>query len=120
MAELRSAGTACESYAVGNNVYPGPVTPIDALTRVASSLQPIYIRQLPIMDPWGHPYLFWSNTQSYALLSYGVDGLPDHPYDLWGQSDFEAVATGASTLIGPDVIFVNGQFRQWPGIGINP
>jgi len=120
MADLRSAGTACESFAVDNNVYPGPVTPIDALTRVASSLQPIYIRQLPIMDPWGHPYLFWSNTQAYALLSYGVDGLPDHPYDTWGQAEFEAVSTGASTLIGPDVIFVNGQFRQWPGIGINP
>jgi hypothetical protein len=120
MAELRSAGTACESFAVDNNVYPGPVTPIDTLATVASSLQPIYIRQLPIMDPWGHPYLFWSNTQSYALLSYGVDGLPDYPYATWGQADFEAVTAGASTLIGPDVIFVNGQFRQWPGIGINP
>jgi hypothetical protein len=120
MAELRSAGTACESFAVDNNLYPGPVTPIDQLVTVASLLQPIYIRQLPVMDPWGHPYLFWSNTVSYALVSFGVDGLPDYQYASWGQPQFEAVTAGASSLIGPDVIFVNGQFRQWPGIGITP
>ena len=27
MGELRSAGTACESYAIDNNVYPGPIEP---------------------------------------------------------------------------------------------
>jgi hypothetical protein len=120
MAEIRSAGTACESFAVDNNNYPGPVAPIDALSSIETDLSPIYIRVLPILDPWGHPYRFWSNTRAYALLSYGVDGQPDYPYAAWGQVEFEALAVGATTLIGPDVVFGNGQFRQWPGIGINP
>ena len=114
MAELRSAGTACESFAVDNNIYPGPVEPIDSFTRVESDLEPLYIRNLPIIDPWGHPYWFWSNTRAYGLVSYGSDGLPDYPYAAWGVADFESLHTGTTSQVGGDVVFVDGQFAQWP------
>jgi hypothetical protein len=118
--EIHSAGTACESFAVDNNVYPGPVTPIDTLASIGSALEPTYIRPLPTLDPWGHPYLFWSNTRAYAIVSYGVDGQPDYPYATWGQAEFESVPVGSTTRLGQDLVFVNYRFVQWPGIGINP
>jgi Type II secretion system (T2SS), protein G len=120
MSDMHSAGTACESFAVDNNIYPGPVDPTDVLARIASDLQPIYIRTLPTIDPWGHPYLFWSNQYAYAIVSYGVDGRPDYPYATWGLTEFEALSTGAATRLGTDLVFVNYRFVQWPGIGINP
>jgi hypothetical protein len=120
MADLRITATACESYAIDNNVYPGPVTPIDAVSRIETDLEPVYIRVLTKVDPWGQPYLFWSNTRAYALVSYGVDGQPDYPYLTWGQAEFEALATGPTTRLGQDLVFVNGQFAQWPAVGVGP
>jgi len=116
MADLRSAGTAVESFAVDNNIYPGPVTPIDGISRIEHDVEPIYIQHLPMVDPWGHPYLFWSSTYAYGIISYGVDGQPDYPYATWGQAEFEALHTGETTQFGRDVIFVEGQFVQWPAI----
>ena len=120
MADLRSAGTAVESFAVDWNVYPGPVAPIDAVARIETILEPTYIRSLPKVDPWGNPFLFWSDTTHYALVSYGPDGTPDFPYATWGQIEFEALRTGQTTRFGADIVFANGQFVQYPTIGEGP
>ena len=120
LAEIRSIGTAVESYAVDNNIYPGPVVPLDPVTRVELDLTPFYIRVLPIRDPWGNPYRFWSTTRAYAIVSYGTDGQPDYPYAAWGEPEFSALSVGGTYLVGPDVVFVSGQFVQWPAVGINP
>jgi hypothetical protein len=120
MRELRTTGTACESFAVDNNIYPGPVSPIDVVSRIETDLTPVYIRQFLELDPWGRPYYFWSNTTAYALVSYGVDGQPDYPYATWGQAEFEALDFGPTTRVGQDLVFVSGSFRQWPAIGNGP
>ena len=117
MSDLRSAGTGCESFAVDYNFYPGPVEPTDVVARVASDLEPIYIRTLPRIDPWGNPYRFWSDTLHYAILSYGPDGTPDYPYATWGLSEFEALHNGPTTRFGADLVFYTGAFVQWPAIG---
>ena len=93
---------------------------IAVLSSIESDLSPIYIRVLPVLDPWGHPYRFWSNARAYAIISFGVDGEPDYPYAAWEQTDFEALSVGATSLVGPDVVFVTGRLVQWPGIGILP
>ena len=116
MADMRSMGTACEAFAVDNNVYPGPVQPIDIVERVEHDLEPIYIRVLPKLDPWGNPFHFWSDTQSYALVSYGPDGEADFPYSTWGRAEFEALHTGPTTRVEQDLVFVAGQFVQWPAV----
>jgi len=120
MLDLRMAGTAVESFAVDNNVYPGPVEPIYLAERIETTFEPIYIRTLPKVDPWGNPFLFWSDTSHYTLLSYGPDGIPDFPYATWGRAEFDAVHTGLTTRFGADVVFANGQFVQWPTIGEGP
>ncbi|MCY1015390.1 type II secretion system protein GspG [Pyxidicoccus sp. MSG2] len=30
----------------------------------------------PPVDPWGHPYVYWMDGQSGAVVSYGADGKP--------------------------------------------
>lgn len=120
MADLRSAATACESFAVDYNVYPGPVDPIDLVARIETIVEPSYIRALPKVDPWGNPYLFWSDTTHYALLSYGPDGTSDFPYANWGRAEFEAMHTGPTTRFGADLVFADGEFVQWPTVGQGP
>ena len=120
MGELRSLGTACESFAVDTNLYPGPVDPTDLIGRVASDLEPIYIRSVPRVDPWGNPYRFWSDTRLYALVSYGPDGIPDYPYASWGRVEYESLDVGPTTRFGQDLVFVSGRFVQWPAIGDGP
>ena len=120
MGELRSLGTACESFAVDNNLYPGPVQPIDVVDRIETVVEPWYIRALPKVDPWGNPYLFWSDTTHYALVSYGADGIPDYTYSTWGRTEFEALHTGPTTRFGQDLVFASGAFVQWPTIGQGP
>lgn len=121
MGELRTVGTACESFAVDNNVYPGPVEPTDVVARIEAVLEGgAYIRVIPKVDPWGNPYLFWSDTTHYALISYGLDGAPDYPYALWGLSEFETLHTGPATRFGEDIVFFTGTFVQWPAIGQGP
>ena len=114
MREIRSLGTACESFAVDNNIYPGPVQPIDVVARIESAVEPTYIRVLTEVDPWGNAYLFWSDTTHYALVSYGPDGIPDFPYATWGRTEFEAMHAGSTTRFGADLVFVTGEFVQWP------
>jgi hypothetical protein len=121
MGELRTIGTACESFAVDNNIYPGPVEPIDEVARIQTQLEGgAYIRVLPRIDLWGNPYLFWSDTTHYALVSYGSDGVPDYPYPLWGLTEFQALQSGPTTRFGQDIVFANGAFAQWPAIGQFP
>jgi len=120
MGELRSMGTACESFAVDNNVYPGPVQPIDIVERIESVVEPWYLRVLPKVDPWGNPYLFWSDSTHYALVSFGPDGMADYPYATWGRTEFEALHTGSTTRFGQDLVFATGAFVQWPAIVPGP
>jgi len=120
MRELRSMGTACESFAVDNNVYPGPVQPIDSVGRIETVVEPWYIRVLPIIDPWGNPYLFWSDTTHYAIVSYGPDGMPDYPYASWSRTEFVALHTGPTARFGQDLVFASGAFVQWPAIFHGP
>ncbi len=120
MADMRSAGTASESFAVDNNFYPGPVAPIDVIDRIAKDIEPIYIKHLPRVDPWGHPYRVWSDTRGYALVSYGPEGQADYPYASWRSTEFGALHTGPTVRTEQDIVFVNGQFVQWPAIMDGP
>ena len=121
MADLRSSATACESFGVDYNYYPGPIEPIDVVARIEAVLEGgAYIRVLPTVDPWGHPYLFWSDTTHYAFVSFGPDGISDFPYASWGRTEFDAIHTGPTTRFGADIVFANSEFVQWPTAGVGP
>jgi type II secretion system protein G len=102
MADLRSIGTAVEAYAVDTNIYP---TASDA-TALTSVVQPIYIKKMPTTDGWNTGLVYQPGTTSgagYTVRSYGK-----------GAAVESSPAGGKTTDFTKDIIFVDGQFTQWP------
>ena len=99
MADIRSIGTASEAYAVDNNFYP-----IGALTAVEPLLEPIYIKSMPLSDGWNNTmvYLGAAGGIGYTVSSTGKNGTAD------------AVVGGMTNDFDCDIIFIEGQFVQWP------
>jgi general secretion pathway protein G len=99
MADLRSIGTASEAYAVDNNFYP-----IGALAAVEPVLEPIYIKTMPLVDGWN------------GAVDY--DGVAGTGYTVksWGKDAAEegSPAGDATQDFDCDIIFIDGQFAQWP------
>ena len=101
MADIRSLGTAVESYAVDNNFYPK----VASYAAVTPFLQPIYIKTAPASDGWNKVWLFAGDTTNgvaYTLTSTAKDGIAS------------AVTGGMTNDFNCDILFANGQFFQWP------
>ena len=100
MADLRSIGTAVESYAIDNNLYPVAAN----MTTLEGTIEPIYIRTAPADDGWGNGFVVASATTGYTVCSGGKDG---------GACTVVG-GGGATTSFNDAIIFINGQFVQWP------
>ncbi len=98
MADMRSIGTAIESYAVDQNRYPVATT----VGVLQGFVQPIYIRTMPLVDGWQNGWTVTSATTNYTVTSLAKDGATS------------AVTGGTTTDFNCDILFVNGQFFQWP------
>src|SRR5216117_2977294 len=70
MADMRSVGTAIESYAVDANIYP---VATDAPT-LRNSVQPVYIKAMPLNDGWNNVFNVTSTAVDYTVYSTGKDG----------------------------------------------
>jgi hypothetical protein len=113
MANLRSIGTAIESYSIDNVIYPGFDSSLVDVSALEESLTPIYIRNLPLEDGWGNPFLYWSDRRVYTVMSVGSDELADEPYEIWTGEDFTSHGAGAVFEPRLDILFTNGEFVQW-------
>lgn len=115
MADMRSIGTAAEAYAVDTNQYPaaaaswalpsGMSMPSVTLTSgVQASLQPTYIRTMPLKDGWNSWFLYVTNAshQDYIIASAGKNGTT------------ESFLGGPTTDFNADIVFADGQFVQFP------
>ena len=101
MADIRSIGTAVESYAVDNNFYPKVATYV----AVTPFLQPIYIKTAPTADGWNKGWTFVGDTTNgtvYTVTSLAKDGIAS------------AVTGGQTNDFNCDILFADGQFFQWP------
>jgi type IV pilus assembly protein PilA len=118
MGDMRSAGTAAEAYAVDFNHYPAAAgyslpsglsfgsTTFNTgggASSFSGQVTPTYIRVLPMSDGWQSYFFYTSTGQLYGILSAGKDGAKD-----------SAVVGGETTDFNNDIIFVNGQFVQYP------
>jgi type IV pilus assembly protein PilA len=123
MADMRSAGTAAEAYAVDFNHYPaaagtamnwpsGLSMPTSSFGDPGSAgtfniqVAPTYIRVLPLADGWNSWFLYSSkgtNAQHYGIASVGKDGVKTG-----------ALASAETTDFNADIIFCDGQFLQYP------
>ena len=105
MSDMRSVGTAIESYQVDNGFPPeqGSSGNVDGIRW---HLQPTYIRTLPTMDAWKNPFQYVggpSKNDNYWVRSYGKDG----KYD--GNT-----TEGSTRSFDNDIVYSNGQFIIWP------
>jgi len=100
MADMRSIGTAVESYAIDNNVYPTS----SGIANLATDVQPLYIKILPQEDGWGTAYTYQvdGTGSQYTVISLAKNGAAD------------GFTGGSTQTFNSDIYFVNGQFTQWP------
>ncbi|HQQ79431.1 MAG TPA: prepilin-type N-terminal cleavage/methylation domain-containing protein [Thermoanaerobaculia bacterium] len=118
MGDMRSAGTAAEAYAVDFNHYPAAAgyslpsglsfgsTTFNTgggASSFSGQVTPTYIRVLPMADGWQSYFFYASTGQLYGILSAGKDGAKD-----------STITGGETTDFNNDIIFVNGQFVQYP------
>jgi Type II secretion system (T2SS), protein G len=124
--ELRTISTMLQSYVVESNSYPRPDTSdlavggrLFATINRLSSLPAEYRRSLATVDPWGFPYLYWTDGQHWVLLCTGSDGRIHDP----GSIDQRIEATLSSAWNAPpqqthcledEIIVVDGRFLTWP------
>ena len=101
MADLRSMGTAVEAYSVDNNIYPTAAN----ILAAQPVLEPVYIKKLPLSDGWNNAMVYQPGVVSgggYTLESYAKAGVND------------ADTGGKTNAFSADIVFVDGQFTQWP------
>ena len=98
MADMRSIGTAVESYAVDNNVYPIATT----AATLSGFVAPVYIKTMPQADGWSHTFQVASATGEYTLYSQGKDGTGT------------TCTAGTTTTFNDEICFINGQFQRYP------
>ena len=103
MADMRSIGTAVESYAVDVNVYPTAAT---AAVLTPLLVNGAYIKTMPATDGWQNAFIVDSVSTGYTLQSPGKLGVNDG-----------CVAGTLTTLFANDICFQNGQFIQYPNGG---
>jgi len=108
MADMRSVGTALESYSVDFNFYPRVAITDASVTAWNVYLTPTYMRRVPELDGWARAYKAKTDGagltagQSYTIYSQGRNG------------------NGAVTALGPRssfddaIVFSQGTFVQWP------
>ncbi len=104
MADIRSVGTAVESYAVDVNYYPIYTSETDVSGGVEGQIEPVYIRTAPLVDGWQNNLTFQSDTtgSAYTVLSPAKDGV-------------KGTNTGGATGdFDCDIVFQSGGFFQWP------
>jgi general secretion pathway protein G len=99
MADMRSIGTAVESYAVDNNFYPKTGT-----TLPTSDISPIYIKTVPATDGWNNNWVYATDTLG---SQYTIESITK---DATNNSD----SGGMTNSFNCDIVFANGQFWQWP------
>lgn len=114
MADLRALGIAIESYSVDVGRYPGAAE-FEAVSILRSAgqntstirarLQPTYTKASLQLDGWSRPMKcgFTPPNQSYALGSWGRDGVMDSTLQTGPTSDFNT-----------DIIFTDGVFVAYP------
>jgi|PersoiStandDraft_1058852.scaffolds.fasta_scaffold27502_3 hypothetical protein len=115
MSDIRSVAVAVESYNTDHNLYP-----VGDESNLWKKLVPTYIRSVPVLDPWGHPYIYRASAGgrgSYLIASPGADGVFQT-----SEKDLAALAespNNPSLKLGPtedpsaDLLYVAGTFLQW-------
>lgn len=116
MVDMRNMATAWEARNIDTSRYnaAGALSGIDQaviMSDLATALAPTYIRVMPRLDGWDHPFEVFTNqrwgglinAQQYVIISPGRDGIFDTTETLGVMATFDC-----------DIIFSNGSFLSYP------
>ncbi len=104
MADMKTIGTAVESYMIDN--YRAPAD----LTFGSESLRDFYIKKSPATDSWGNPWEYQSDKEIYYLGSSARDGI------FLGFDQEGSYRVNTEEDLNKDIIFSNGSFTYAPGV----
>ena len=103
MADMRSIGTALESYSVDFNFYPR--VGATNMTSWKPYLEPTYIKRLPLNDGWNQALVAQENASGTGYTIYST---------AKGGAGQPLAASGPTTSFSDAILFSNGQFYNWP------
>ena len=63
-------------------------------------MSPVYVRDMPRLDAWGHEYLYLGDPEHYRIVSGGPDG------KITEASRKRSVKSG----FGDDIVYEDGAF----------
>jgi general secretion pathway protein G len=98
MSDLRSIGTAVESYAVDNTYYPNATT----IAAIKAVVDPMYSNAMPLADGWSNAIQADSSPNSYTIYSQGKDGSGTN------------CPPGVTSMFNDEICFVDGRFQRYP------
>ena len=103
MADMRSIGTAIESYAIDNSFYPKALVSAGA-SGISTHVSPVYIKTVPTGDGWTNAWDIDSDTNGrlYTITSTAKDAVA-------GTNN-----GGTTGDFACDIVFAAGSFFQWP------
>jgi len=102
MVDIRSIGTAVESYAVEYNTYP-VVSDIGTLASSTATVVPAFIKVIPTQDAWHHDFYVNSTRTGFTIASGGKDG-----------GGLSGVEWGPFQGFEKPIVLIGGQFAAWP------
>lgn len=109
MADIRTIATATEAFSIDND---GRYPDAKAIEELGSLISPIYVRNMPILDPWGKPYayLMLDEGEGYRIASAGPDGR----FDAFTLNPYVDIEPLAATGDDYDLVYENGSFLVYP------
>jgi len=107
ISDIRTLATAVESYRVDRGGYP-LLSDLEELARVLENLG--YVRECPVRDRWGNPFLVDTNGRGHVIVSYGRCGVPQ-------QEDPWTYPCAAFEGFEEDTLYRSGRFVRYPCCG---
>lgn len=96
LADVRTLAVSLEARATDTNDYPT----VKGLDELAKLLSPVYVREMPRVDAWGHEYLYVGGREHYRIVSGGPDG------KISEASRNQSAKSG----FGDDIVYEDGAF----------
>ena len=100
VADMRTISEGVEAYQTDHSFYP--VVDNGTVAELNDYLE-IYIRKFNRVDGWGEPVFYDSDGSGYTVISFGRNKASNLPY-----------VEGATSTFDADIVFVDGNFSQWP------
>jgi general secretion pathway protein G len=108
MADMRSIAREIDSFASDNNLLPEAEDIQGLKAKVAT------YANIATMDGWASEMRYGTDGENYWLISAGKDA-------MFETDDPRMYGEGATTNFDCDIVFVNGQFVQYPeGVPTGP